>query len=589
MRLVEELSKDILDATNRFAEELESARRLPVYEYHKWWARRYSGIVRLFLIYSELEANNIDNTSPDELVNDLFYNYRSSQERKLVDLFAGGGTIVFEGSRLGYETHGVELNRVAYWILNAANQFKQIDPFQEELEIAIESLSDWWSVPCGECGEDAQIVHTFLGWKDEEGHLQIKMNEIKRERDESASSFYCPFCEEVLEAPPDAEQCPECQSPFNEELEDVQYGATEPYAEEYYCLACSKREVRGVSDRNAEKFNVAKEEEQCNLALPDIPKLNETQHLISKGFSSFDELFTNRQIHTHRSVLSRFADTEFEDISKIVVSDALRSCSYLAQYNPKYRKLTPGFAIKSYWLPAQPVELNPLSYRYTNDGVLFPVGRGNIVSSYRRLHRAAEFANDKGYNFDNLTTYQESAQSWLSTSSDGFDIVFTDPPYADLQYYSDLSLINQAVVCDEHEYRNQLEELKENELTVRKKEDYDKYLAQLKVIFNSLSEKVANDGYLLVTYHHSDSEVVSDVARILRSGGLNLSAVYPVMGESSGWMGNGSKNLCLDLLFVLKNGDVPQVNSPSTSVCKTEADKDIVQDIPNIIDSSKPT
>ena len=48
MKVIERIPQELLDATNEFAKNLEWSRRLPIYEIHKWWARRYSGIVRLF-------------------------------------------------------------------------------------------------------------------------------------------------------------------------------------------------------------------------------------------------------------------------------------------------------------------------------------------------------------------------------------------------------------------------------------------------------------------------------------------------------------------------------------------------------------
>jgi len=577
MPLIEQVPRDVLDATNEFAKDLEWGRRLPIYEYHKWWARRYSGIVRLFTIFTTIDRSKADNVDPQEFVEDLYHNYNINDDRNLVDLFSGGGTMVFEGSKVGYQSHGIELNDTACLILESAKSIDRIERIQPDLLEVFWELKNAWMTTCGSCGNPAQIVHTFLAWADNNDDLQIRMNEIKRSRDESTAHYYCQFCDDVLELETETEVCPNCGAEFNQDIDEIEFGDIYPYAEEYYCRSCNSRKVRGLSKANRAGFY--QYQENYNIELPQISELNETKRLLSNGFTNFDQLFSNRQLATYQTILDHFRDTELENLARLCVSDAVRSCSYLAQYAPKYRKLTPGFAIKSYWLPPQPVELNPLSFRFTNDGVLFPIGRGNVISTFRRALRASEFSQENGYNFDNLNVYPGAAQTRINDLPSNVDIIFTDPPYANFQYYSDLSLLNQSVVMDRGQFEESVNRLKKDEMVSRNKDDLEEYFDQVTSILSKASQRLNEDRYMLITYHHSDKNVLGRVAEAIRDLPLSLCAVYPVRGESSGRLGNGSKKIHLDLLFVLKNTDTTDSNvyTPSTDACENEHDEELIE------------
>jgi len=583
MTLVDNLPKNLLDATNRLAKDLEWGRRLPIYEYHKWWARRYSGIIRPFLIYNELDYNDLPGEyDPDEYVNDLYENYHLQKDRTLLDLFSGGGTIVFEGSKVGYSSHGIELNDVAYWILNGPVAFDRADSMQNEIINVYDDLSDIWETPCKNCGDQATIVHTFVCWTDEDGEPQIKINEVKRSTDETTSHYYCEKCGTISVLNTETESCPECGNEFGKDIGDIEFDHIFPYVEEYYCRSCGTREVQELSDSNETSFRGL--EQGYTHRLPDIPSLNETQRLKTNGFLSFDELFSNRQLKTFTTYLRHFEDTKFEELARITASDAVRSCSYLAQYAPKYRKLTPGFAVKSYWTPAQTVELNPLSFRFTNDGVLFPIGRGNIVSVYRRLLRARDFSKKEGYNFDNLHTYQGAAQHVIEQTPEEVDLVFTDPPYADFQYYSDLSLLSMAVVDDDPRFEQNVNQLEKEEIVARTKDGIEDYLQLLENVFRKAKSRLKPDGRMLITYHHSDPEIISDVLNVFSNLSFSLNAIYPVVGESSGRLGNGGKKLHLDLLFVFQKSSSQRnnIHTVATDVCETEYDTQLVESIPKL-------
>lgn len=127
--------------------QLEGNAGKPIYQMSKWWARRRSCVFRAMLIAAAMQApirKNPDGTPmldqdgiplPDEAetakaVWDLYYaNHQKAGnfgKLKVLDCFMGGGTTLVEGSRLGFQVTGVDLNPVAWFVVK--NELACTDP-----------------------------------------------------------------------------------------------------------------------------------------------------------------------------------------------------------------------------------------------------------------------------------------------------------------------------------------------------------------------------------------------------------------------------------------------------------------------------
>lgn len=99
--------------------QLEGNAGKPIYQMSKWWARRRSSVFRSLLIAAATEAPK-DPTQADNLVWEHYYcNHQkagSFKELRVLDPFMGGGTTLVEGSRLGFQVTGVDLNPVAWFV-----------------------------------------------------------------------------------------------------------------------------------------------------------------------------------------------------------------------------------------------------------------------------------------------------------------------------------------------------------------------------------------------------------------------------------------------------------------------------------------
>ena len=131
--------------------KLEGNAGKPIYQMSKWWARRRSCVFRAMLIAAAMEApprKNADGSvvldengvpEPDlddahKAVWDVYYANHQTAENfkhlKVLDCFMGGGATLVEGSRLGFQMSGVDLNPVAWFVTK--NELACADPDEVE-------------------------------------------------------------------------------------------------------------------------------------------------------------------------------------------------------------------------------------------------------------------------------------------------------------------------------------------------------------------------------------------------------------------------------------------------------------------------
>lgn len=92
----------------------------PIYQMSKWWARRRSSVFRSMLIAAATKAPE-DPALAAKLVWDNYYaNHQKKgafKHLRVADIFMGGGTTLVEGSRLGMQMSGNDLNPVAWFVV----------------------------------------------------------------------------------------------------------------------------------------------------------------------------------------------------------------------------------------------------------------------------------------------------------------------------------------------------------------------------------------------------------------------------------------------------------------------------------------
>ena len=100
----------------------------PIYGMSKYWARRPSSVFRSLLIAAATKSPE-DKSHAAKLVWDNYYaNHQKKgafKHLKVADIFMGGGTTLVEGSRLGMQMIGNDLNPVAWFVVK--QEFADVD------------------------------------------------------------------------------------------------------------------------------------------------------------------------------------------------------------------------------------------------------------------------------------------------------------------------------------------------------------------------------------------------------------------------------------------------------------------------------
>lgn len=109
----------------------------PIYQMSKWWARRRSSVFRAMLIAAATKAPE-DPAEAAKLVWDSYYgNHQNNvafRKLKVADIFMGGGTTIVEGSRLGMQMHGNDLNPVAWLVVKNEMEQVKLEDVQQLLD-----------------------------------------------------------------------------------------------------------------------------------------------------------------------------------------------------------------------------------------------------------------------------------------------------------------------------------------------------------------------------------------------------------------------------------------------------------------------
>jgi adenine-specific DNA methylase len=124
---------------NRLAEPERNSFK-PIYQMHKWFARRASCVFRAILLGALKPAFQADGT-PTDLMAEFYRNHANdpdTQGKVVLDPFMGGGTTVVEALRLGCKVIGIDLNPVAWFIVKT-----EVEPVDlAALQAAFERLAE---------------------------------------------------------------------------------------------------------------------------------------------------------------------------------------------------------------------------------------------------------------------------------------------------------------------------------------------------------------------------------------------------------------------------------------------------------------
>ena len=138
----------------------EGNSKKPIYQLHKWWARRQGSVFRWLLLAATTPAGR----GEEELWRQ-FYSSPDLGRLEVLDPFMGGGTNVVEALKLGARITGVDIDPVAWLVVSS--EVAECDEADVKRHLACLEESVWkglrpYFVTVGESGETVPVRHSSV-------------------------------------------------------------------------------------------------------------------------------------------------------------------------------------------------------------------------------------------------------------------------------------------------------------------------------------------------------------------------------------------------------------------------------------------
>jgi adenine-specific DNA methylase len=383
----------------------------PIYNLHRWWARRIGTTFRMMLL-TALRENGDDSRL-------AFYDSRPLQTSDgrapmVLDPFMGGGTTIVEALKLGCKVVGVDLNPVAWFVVKKETDAVDLDALKKEFERLDAAVGDrirgYYKTKCPECRKPADALVVF--WvkvaqcgnpacgKDVPlfGDFIIANHKERLRRGTPKGSFtvVCPKCDEVfvtmkvdnvIECPKGHKftpatgyvergkyTCPHCHQP------DAAASAirrletplpTRMFAMEYYCPHCDERGYKRIDKADRDLFAHVQSELSENWAawlgrvIPDqeIPLEGRSDpRPVNHNYRHFYQMFNERQLLSLALILEEILRVQDESVRELLLaafSNAVSTNNMFCIYDSSNKlHLVHMFTRHAFWPPYVPVENN---------------------------------------------------------------------------------------------------------------------------------------------------------------------------------------------------------------------------------------
>jgi len=375
------IEKDFpIEKLNEIARKEGNAKK-PIYQIHKWWARRLGSVFRTILLTSFL---------PDEITEEEFwenYYYKKNDLKDILgyspiilDPFMGGGTTIVEALRLGIKPIGIDINPVAWFVTKKEVEPLDLDAFENEFKKLEENvggkIKSYYKTHCPLCekknsrtyewgegnNELADVMYVFWVKKvkclnpscKKDVHLfpSFKIATKKNKKEGTRHTVFCPKCRHIFDVEKDDVEmgCPECgfafiptegyvsrgkyHCPYCGQIYNVldsvrksgEIPEREIYAIEYYC-SVHGRGYKTADEYDMGVFEKAKEEleeqwdELIGMYIPDQEVLpgEKTRELLNHNYHHFYEMFNERQLLCLSMLFKEILKIEDENLRDVFV------------------------------------------------------------------------------------------------------------------------------------------------------------------------------------------------------------------------------------------------------------------------------
>jgi SAM-dependent methyltransferase len=561
--LVEHIPADLLVEAVEVSLDRERGKRLHEYNVLKWWGRRFAVLTRLFLSSLVL--------LPDETVyvGKILYGevpksfVERSRGKLVLDPFSGGGTIIVEAARLGFDVYGIDVNPAAVEVSRATAGIVTGETCSK-LQCLVEALyASWKRVrKLWVTYDGSVVVHIFLAWC-REGVCRAPawITTLKRKPRKKIVVLDPgdPSGLRLVEGEEADRYTPK------EPVVDLPVGLPEEaeglvaYAVELYKPADGVRRLIPLFTSEAHDIRAWLDETrppEPDVCTP-IPYMKESRRLFKAGLKCWEQIYTPRQHQTLRIFIEEASKRGCGQLAKLFAGNASRTCSLLAIYYQPYSKVNPGLVVKSYWLPDYPVELNPIAFRESARGYPVSIGRGTIasyISALARACKAAVTSANQSINVRMQVVHGDARRSEFYPQ-EAYAVV-TDPPYPGMQSYQDMSLL----------YLYWLNHL--SSIPSDSPFNGESYIELMRGFGRAAYKSLQSNGYLVLFIGAPQKNVktLANTIKAITKEGFGLRKIYWFPGEAPGKLGRSLTRGVYAVVFRKDNENSPDAFSLLRSV-----------------------
>jgi len=598
----------------------EGNSKKPVYQMHKWWARRLGSVFRALILGTFTPAKE------SETLWQKFCDGANLQGKIVLDPFMGGGTTVVEALRLGCKVIGVDINPVAWFVTK-----KEIEPVDlKALEDAFRQLEQtvgqvikrYYRTRCPK-GHEAEVMYFF--WvkvaKCRQCGARVRLfPDYELSKRNHAYVCVCRRCLQIITTSgySPKTQCPECgevfdpkkgvvgrgffQCPFCGErqkvLDAIQRKGTrletELHGLEGFCDLCG-RFFKRVDEADIALWQEAKSEferRKEHLLFPNqaIPTEGRSDpRPVNHGYTHFWQMFNERQLLCLSLLLEailRLPDPNIREFLLLAFSDALDANNMFCKYEVEWHKVSVFFGLHAYHPIERPTENNVWGTAY---------GRGTFVKCYEKVLKAKRYCQQpyerltdlrgkrfskttgmekiEGHlvsNFDELLSTERAALLRCQSAEDlsflpdgSVDAVITDPPYFDNLQYSELAdffyVWLRLGLKDAYPWFEPEYSSHQRELVQNEKlgKTVDFFREGLKRVFAECYRVLKEDGLMVFTFHHSKTWAWAALANALIQSGFYISKSHIVRSEGKSGFHSSEGNIRYDAVLVCRKQPFP--------------------------------
>jgi len=408
----------------------EANSKKPIYQIHKWFARKTDAIFRSILLATELEEDKLG------AFREIYYknNNELLKGKVILDPFAGGGTTLVNGLRLGAKVIGVDINPMSWFIIKNELQMpltdKPIERLQEEFnrieraigkEIKEAYVTTIYDKECG-CSRQVDIMYVFWVKKcicpkcSKEIKMFPKYTLTKIKKKGYTNYHLCPNCGDIVRSNVEKPVCNTCNTTFDgikgiykgrnltcphckekfSIIKEVMEKLKKPlpmemYAIEYYDRQKGKRGFKKPDKEDMERFDAYGEKViKDNKYIPyeTVPEGFNTKQIMNHNYMYWNQMFNWRQQYFLSMLLKEIRNIEDKVIRELflcVFSNTLNANNMFCIYNAQCLKLEPLFGDHHMAPVVNPVENNLWGTK---------LGRGSFSKYFQSFLESKEFNNE---------------------------------------------------------------------------------------------------------------------------------------------------------------------------------------------------